>query len=100
MTRELHEPTICEDELRPTHLEVDLARIRENYRALARHVGPARVMPVLKANAYGHGLALFGRYDDGRALILLLHDDPIVSDPDPQFLADSIGELMETLRSV
>lgn len=44
------------DGLRPTHLEVDLARLRENYRAIARRVAPARVMPVLKANAYGHGL--------------------------------------------
>jgi alanine racemase len=42
--------------LRPTRLEVDLARLRENYRTIARHVSPARVMPVLKANAYGHGL--------------------------------------------
>jgi alanine racemase len=44
------------EELRPTHLEVDLARLRENYRAIAAHVAPAKVMPVLKANAYGHGL--------------------------------------------
>lgn len=44
------------DGLRPTHLEVDLARLRENYRIIARRVKPARVMPVLKANAYGHGL--------------------------------------------
>jgi alanine racemase len=44
------------DGLRPTHLEVDLARLRENYRVIARKVAPARVMPVLKANAYGHGL--------------------------------------------
>ena len=44
------------DGLRPTHLEVDLARLRENYRTIVRHVAPARVMPVLKANAYGHGL--------------------------------------------
>jgi alanine racemase len=43
-------------ELRPTHLEVDLARLRENYQVIARHVAPARVMPILKANAYGHGL--------------------------------------------
>jgi len=42
--------------LRPTHLEVDLAVLRENYRIIAGHVAPARVMPVLKANAYGHGL--------------------------------------------
>ncbi len=42
--------------LRPTRLEVNLARLRENYRTIATHVAPARVMPVLKANAYGHGL--------------------------------------------
>ncbi len=52
----LHEPTLSEDELRPTHLEVDLAVLAENYRVIAAHVAPARVMPILKANAYGHGL--------------------------------------------
>jgi alanine racemase len=52
----LHEPTLSEDELRPTHLEVDLAVLAENYRTIAAHVAPARVMPILKANAYGHGL--------------------------------------------
>ncbi len=49
------------DELRPTHLEVDLARLRENYRTIATSVAPARVMPVLKANAYGHGLVAVGQ---------------------------------------
>jgi alanine racemase len=52
----LHEPTLSEHELRPTHLEVDLAVLAENYRVIAAHVAPARVMPILKANAYGHGL--------------------------------------------
>lgn len=52
----LHEPTVAEDELRPTRLEVDLGVLAENYRTLARHVAPARVMPIIKANAYGHGL--------------------------------------------
>jgi alanine racemase len=52
----MHEPTICTDELRPTYLEVDLDVLAANYRALAAHVAPARVMPILKANAYGHGL--------------------------------------------
>jgi alanine racemase len=42
--------------LRPTRLEINLARLRKNYQTIARHVAPARVMPVLKANAYGHGL--------------------------------------------
>jgi alanine racemase len=57
----LHEPTIATDELRPTYLEVDLDRLAENYRAIARHVAPARVMPILKANAYGHGLVEVAR---------------------------------------
>ncbi len=49
------------DGLRPTHLEVDLTRLRENYRVIAAHVAPARVMPVLKSNAYGHGLVPVAR---------------------------------------
>jgi alanine racemase len=57
----LHEPTIATDELRPTYLEVDLGRLAENYRVIAAHVAPARVMPILKANAYGHGLVEVAR---------------------------------------
>ena len=57
----LHEPTIATGELRPTFLEVDLDRLAENYRVIAAHVAPARVMPILKANAYGHGLVEVGR---------------------------------------
>jgi alanine racemase len=55
MTR-IHEPTASEDSLRPTHLEVDLEVLAQNYRTIAGRVAPARVMPILKANAYGHGL--------------------------------------------
>src|SRR5919197_3536268 len=57
----LHEPTIATDELRPTYVEVDLDVLAENYRAIAAHVAPARVMPILKANAYGHGLVEVAR---------------------------------------
>src|SRR5947207_3654581 len=57
----MHEPTIATDELRPTYLEVDLAVLAANYRAIAAHVAPARVMPILKANAYGHGLVEVAR---------------------------------------
>jgi alanine racemase len=57
----LHEPTISTGELRPTHVEVDLDVLAENYRAIAAHVTPARVMPILKANAYGHGLVEVAR---------------------------------------
>lgn len=57
----LHEPTIATTELRPTRLEVDLGQLADNYRAIARFVGSARVMPILKANAYGHGLVPVAR---------------------------------------
>jgi alanine racemase len=58
---ELHEPTIATEGLRPTHVEIDLDRLAANYRAIAAHVAPARVMPILKANAYGHGLVEVAR---------------------------------------
>lgn len=58
----LHAPTLDTDELRPTHLEVSLAQLAHNYRAIATHVGPrTQVMPILKANAYGHGLVEVAR---------------------------------------
>lgn len=42
--------------LRPTQVEVDLDRLAANFRAIQVQVAPALMMPVLKANAYGHGL--------------------------------------------
>ena len=57
----LDSPPAWTDALRPTRLEIDLARLRENFRAIATHVAPAKVMPVLKANAYGHGLIAVAR---------------------------------------
>ncbi|MCZ7535900.1 MAG: alanine racemase [Acidimicrobiia bacterium] len=41
--------------LRPVWAEVDLAAIRENVREIAALVAPARVLAVVKADAYGHG---------------------------------------------
>ncbi len=35
--------------------------LADNYRVIAAHVAPARVMPILKANAYGHGLVEVAR---------------------------------------
>ena len=57
----LHEPTLSLDGLRPTHLEVDLGRLARNYQRIRAHVGKAQVMPILKANAYGHGLVAVAR---------------------------------------
>ena len=42
--------------VRPTLVEVNLDRLEENYRSIQRQVAPAQVMPILKANAYGHGM--------------------------------------------
>jgi alanine racemase len=44
------------DPLRPTFVEIDLARLAENLHLIRQKVTPAKVMPVVKANAYGHGL--------------------------------------------
>jgi alanine racemase len=41
---------------RPTWAEIDLNKLAANYNAIKERVGAAtRVMPVVKANAYGHG---------------------------------------------
>ena len=54
---DINQPTISTNGIvRPTLVEVDLTRLRENFAAIRRHVAPAKVMPILKANAYGHGL--------------------------------------------
>jgi alanine racemase len=37
-------------------IQVDLAAIRSNYRQIKQQVAPAKVMAVVKANAYGHGM--------------------------------------------
>lgn len=37
-------------------IEVDLAVIRSNYQLLKNNFAPAKVMAVVKANAYGHGM--------------------------------------------
>jgi alanine racemase len=39
----------------PATAWVDLDRMRDNFRALRSHAGALSVIPVLKANAYGHG---------------------------------------------
>jgi len=45
-----------DDIIRPTQLIIDLKILKENFNKIKQHVKPARVMPILKANAYGHGL--------------------------------------------
>jgi alanine racemase len=47
---------------RPTIVEVNLSRLTANYQAIRAAVAPAKVMAVLKANAYGHGLIETARH--------------------------------------
>jgi len=42
--------------LRPTQLIVNLSQLRRNLNAIRARVRPAKVLVMLKANAYGHGL--------------------------------------------
>ena len=54
----IHEPVISSGEtVRATWAEVNLTRLSRNLQAIRTHVAPAKVMIVVKANAYGHGLA-------------------------------------------
>ncbi|MDX1688747.1 MAG: alanine racemase [Candidatus Promineifilaceae bacterium] len=48
--------------VRPTFVEVDLDRLTGNFRAIKEHVAPAKMMVILKANAYGHGLVEIARH--------------------------------------
>lgn len=50
------------DAIRPAHAEISLGAIVQNYDAIRAHVGMAQVMPVVKANAYGHGLVEVARH--------------------------------------
>jgi len=50
-----------EARLRPTYATVSLSRLRANLAAVKAQVGASKVMAVLKANAYGHGLEAVAR---------------------------------------
>lgn len=41
---------------RPTYLQVNLNQLRQNLLNIREHVRPAKVMIMMKANAYGHGV--------------------------------------------
>ncbi|MEL7602593.1 MAG: alanine racemase, partial [Bacillota bacterium] len=48
--------------LRPTHAIIDLNALKHNMEVLRKNVGPqVKFMPVIKANAYGHGIVEIGR---------------------------------------
>jgi alanine racemase len=54
--------------MRPTYVEVNLSQLKRNLEAIRAHVAPAKVLAVVKANAYGHGV-------DGVAPFLAPHAD-------------------------
>ena len=59
----MNQPTVSSNGVvRPTQVEVNLTRLTENYRAIETAVSPATVMPILKANAYGHGLVEIAKH--------------------------------------
>lgn len=43
-------------ELRPTKIFINLSALKSNFQIIKKLVSPSKVMPVVKANAYGHGL--------------------------------------------
>lgn len=59
----INQPTITSNSVvRPTLVEVNLTRLTENLRLIRQHVAPAKVMTILKANAYGHGMVDVARH--------------------------------------
>lgn len=57
MSNYVNHPVMSVDEIiRPTRLEIDIKVLTENYNKIKEYVAPAKMMPILKANAYGHGL--------------------------------------------
>jgi len=49
------------DNIRPTWAEIDLAVIQRNFTQIKGKAGKARVMAVVKADAYGHGMSEVAR---------------------------------------
>jgi alanine racemase len=57
MSHQINHPVISENEIvRPTRVEVDIKILVDNFRKIKSSIGKTRIMPILKANAYGHGL--------------------------------------------
>ncbi len=60
---QINQPTIAtRGGLRPTHVEVNLDRLSQNLKAIRERTSPAKVMIILKANAYGHGMDAVARH--------------------------------------
>jgi alanine racemase len=61
----INEPTIATNfGVRSTFVEVNLSQLSHNLQAIREKVSSAKVMIVMKANAYGHGLTEVAKYLD------------------------------------
>jgi alanine racemase len=50
-------PVISISEItRPTYLEINLGILKQNFEKIKAYSSPAKIMAIVKANAYGHGL--------------------------------------------
>lgn len=59
----INQPVIATDNgVRATWAEINLTRLRQNLELIRATVAPAKVMPIIKANAYGHGLGEVARF--------------------------------------
>lgn len=56
------EETISQTILRPTQVTIDLDVIISNHLAIKSRAGDAKIMYILKANAYGHGLIRIAKH--------------------------------------
>ena len=57
--------------MRHTHVVVDLGAIRHNLEVIRAHTG-GKIMMAIKADAYGHGAAVVGRFVQDKALVDML----------------------------
>lgn len=58
----LFHETLTESVLRPTYLTIDLSAVTSNFKKIIKKAGQSKVMFILKANAYGHGLIRIARH--------------------------------------
>jgi alanine racemase len=65
---QIYQPIVTVNgDTRATWAEVNLTRLCQNLLAIRTHVAPAKVMIVVKANAYGHGLAEVAKHLSSQA---------------------------------
>ena len=75
--RTFSHPTSClnfenfHDPSRPAWIEVDFTALAHNLSEIRRRVAPAKVMAVIKANAYGHGFVPVARFYEQSAVDML-----------------------------